>query len=249
MKHIGLAVVLILFLTGCEWLRDYQEYPSDITIEELQKQMNESSDPDGLYRNAHSYIMKQTLTRKGIFSDDDYMVEVKFKRPGLWKTTTFKDNKPMNAVMFNGRKAWIVDYRTRTSTELTGTVLARVSHMQTLLLPDSTFQDSFEKVALTQYRKNGIEYYKIVGQNTGFDPITIYIGKYTSLPKRVETREVLNGMKVNYLSIMDSYAMYDRVMIANQNTVVVDNTTSISRVVQYRLNVELSDSEFLPAFD
>lgn len=249
MKHISLAFVLIIFISGCEWIRGYEEYPSDITIEELQKQMNEASDPDGLYQNAQSYIMKQTLTRKGIFWDDDYMVEVKFKRPGLWKTTTFKDNKPMTSIMFNGRKAWIVDYRTKTTHELTGPVLARASHMQTLLLPDSTFRDSFEKIDLTQYRKDGIEYYKVVGHNTGFDPITIYIGKYTSLPKRVETREEINGIKVNYVSIMDSYAMYDHVMIANQNTVIVDNSTSISRVVQYRLNVELANSEFQPSFD
>ncbi len=242
------AVIAAVSLCGCSLFQDYEEYESDISLDELQALMNQNSDPDGLYRRANSYVQKQISRVIGVFWDDEYVIEVKFKRPGSWKTTTYEDNQPVSSVIYNGRRAWLVDYKKKTSRELTGHSLIRIRNMQTLLLPDSTFADTFEQVKLSQIRMDGVEYYKVVGSNPEQEPITIYIGKYSGLPKRLVTRENIGGIMVNYESTMDTYAMYDHVIIANQNTVIVDNTKQISRVVQYRLNVDIDDSEFQSPF-
>ena len=86
------------------------------------------------------------------------MLEVKFKRPGLWKTITYEDNRPLSGVFYDGRCAWLVDYHRKTVRELTGNTLERIRNMQTLLQPDSTFADTFETVRLSQVRINGLEY-------------------------------------------------------------------------------------------
>lgn len=245
MKSI-FAALLAAGLCGCSLFREYEEYESDITLDQLQALMSRSSDPGGQYRHARSYVQRQISKVVGIFRDDEYVLEVKFKRPGLWKTVTYEDNRPLSGVFYDGRCAWLVDYHRRTVRELTGNTLERIRNMQTLLQPDSTFADTFETVRLSQVRINGLEYYKVAGNNPGQEPITIYVGKYSGLPKRLTTRENVGGFMVKYESTMDSYAMYDHVVIANQSTVCLDGSTQIFRVVQYRLNVEIDDSEFQP---
>ncbi len=245
MKSI-FAALLALGLCGCSLFREYEEYESDITLDELQALMSRSSDPTGQYRQARSYMQRQISKTVGVFWDDEYVVEVKFKRPGSWRTTTYEDNLPLNGLFFNGRQAWLVDYRKKIVRELTGKGLERIRNMQTLLQPDSTFSDTFETVRLSQVRMGGLEYYKVVGSNPGQEPITIYVGKYSGLPKRLNTRENIGGILLRYESEMDSYAMYDHVVIANQSTVRLDGNVQVFQVVQYRLNVEFDDSEFLP---
>lgn len=245
MKSV-LGALLVLGLCGCSLFREYEEYESDITLDQLQGLMSRSSDPTGLYHHAHSYVQKQISRVIGIFWDDEYVVEVKFKRPNSWRTITYEDNQPMNGVFYNGQQAWLVDYHSKIKKELTGKPLERIRNMLKLLQPDSTFSSTFEKVRLSQVRIDGVEYYKVVGSNPDQEPITIYVGKYSGLPKRLVTREKIAGMTVDYQSVMDSYAMYDHVVIANQSTVTVDASTQIFRVVQYRLNVDIDDSEFLP---
>ncbi|MDD4180108.1 MAG: hypothetical protein PHE87_00595 [Victivallaceae bacterium] len=249
MKRFFSAVFLIALtvaFTGCSVFQRYEEYPSDLTIEDLEKKMQKSSDPDGVFKSAQSYIQKQILTTKGIFFDDQYLVEVKYKRPDMFKTTTFKDNQPFSTFMFNGQKAWIINHAKKQTTELTGDSLIRMRNMSTLLMPDSTFSQSFDNLKLTQMRRDGVEYYKIVGSNSGREPITIYVNKFTLLPKWLETREAIGSQKVDYVATMDSYAFYDQVMIANQSSVKVNTMNQISKVILFRLNVELDNSEFQP---
>ena len=249
MKRFFLAIFMIALATtfiGCSVFKNYEEYPSDISLKELEQRMQQNSDPEGVFKSAHSYIQKQILTMKGMFFDDQYLVEVKYKRPDMFKTTTFKDNKPFSTLMFNGQKAWIINHAKKQTTEMTGDSLTRMRNMSMLLMPDSTFSQIFDNIELTQIRRDGVEYYKIVGSNSGRDPITIYVNKFTMLPKWLETREAIANQKVDYMATMDSYAFYDQVMIANQSSVKVNTMNQISKVILFRLNVELDNSEFQP---
>jgi len=249
MKRIFSALLLTaltFFGAGCAVFDDYEEYPSDISMEALEKQIQKSSDPDGVYKTARSYIQRQTLAVKGFFFDDEYLVEVKYKRPNMFKTTTLKDNRPFSTLMFNGQKAWLINHAKKQTTELTGDSLTRMRNMCILLMPDSTYSQIFDSIKLSQIRRDGVEYYKVVGSSQGREPISIYVNKFTMLPKWLETREEMGGRKVNYMATMDSYAFYDQVMIANQSTVQVNNVRQISKVILYRLNVELNDNEFRP---
>ncbi|QSH41459.1 hypothetical protein P0136_07930 [Lentisphaerota bacterium ZTH] len=245
-----LAIPLGCILTaGCGIFGGEPEKPADISLNVLEKRMHKAMDPTGAYRNAQSYVQKQMLEIKRDWSGKkSFIVEVKFKRPDLFKTTTIEDNRKKDAVIFNGKKAWLVDYRNKQVIPIKGTKFEKLKVLFSIGRPDSTYEDVFKKVVVTETTIDNKPYYKLlcISKIKEQDPISIYVGKNNFLTKRLETIERINGRPEKYISTIDKYTMHDGVMIPAETTVQLDNVKQKSIVILYKLNAKIKDSEFKP---
>ncbi|MCP3965845.1 MAG: hypothetical protein GY750_01725 [Lentisphaerae bacterium] len=241
--------VACIFTAGCCILGGEQEKPADISLNVLELKMRQAMDPTGGYRNAQTYIQKQMLEiKRDWIGKKSFIVEIKFKRPDLFKTTTIEDNRKRDAVIFNGKKAWLVDYKNNQVAEIKGPKLEKLKVIFGLGRPDSTYQDLFKKVVITETTFDDQPYYKLlcISKIKDQDPISIYVGKNNFLTKRLETIERVNGQKEKYVSTIEKYSMHDGVMIPAETTVQLDNVKQKSIVILYKLNAKIKDSEFKP---
>ena len=62
----------------------------------------------------------------------------------------------------------------------------------------------------------------------------------------LETVEQINGANAKYTAVMDTYAMYEGVMIAKESTTILNGIKQNYKVIFYKLNAKIEDSEFTP---
>lgn len=239
-----------LLLSGCGMFNGGpEEYPADISIALLQERMQRATDPDRKFADASSYVQKQMLEVKKSFGDPvQSIVEVKFKRPDMFKTTILRDNRPVNSVIFNGKQAWSVNYISQTVAPIEGLQFETLKLIFDMGRPGISYTQIFKDVKLSQVRMDELEYYKMVciPNVSGLEPYTIYVGKNSFLPKKLETVEQINGVNSKYTAVMDTYAMYEGVMIAKESTTILNGIKQNYRVIFYKLNAKIEDSEFTP---
>ena len=244
------AVAGAVLLSGCGMFNGGQEeYPADISIAMLQDRMLQATDPNRKYATANTYVQKQMLEVKKNFGDPiQSIVEIKFKRPDMFKTTTLRDNQQINSVIFNGKQAWFINYANKTVAPIEGIQFETLKLIFAMGHPGVSYTQIFKNVKLTQVRIDELEYYKMVctPNSGGLEPYVIYVGKNNFLPKILETVEQLNGVSSKYTAIMDTYAMYEGVMIAKESTTILNGVKQNYTVIYYKLNAKIDDSEFTP---
>jgi len=244
------AVAGAILLAGCGiFSSGPEEYPADISIFKLQERMQRATDPDRKFADANTYVQKQMLEVKKTFGDPvQSIVEIKFKRPDMFKMTILRDNQQVNSVIFNGKQAWSVNYSRRTVTPIEGLQFETFKFIFAMGHPGVSYTQIFKNVKLSQVRLDELEYYKMVctPNISGLEPYTIYVGKNNFLPKMLETVEQINGENAKYTAVMDSYAMYEGVMIAKESTTVLNGVKQNYKVIYYKLNAPIDDSEFTP---
>jgi outer membrane lipoprotein-sorting protein len=226
-----------------------EEYPADISIAMLQERMQRATDPDSKYANANTYVQKQMLEVQKNFGDPVLsIVEVKFKRPDMFKTTILRDNQPVNSVIFNGKQAWVINYTNKTVSPIEGIQFETLKLIFAMGHPGVSYTQIFKEVKLSQVRLNELEYYRMVctPKISGLEPYTIYVGKNNFLTKMLETVEQIKGVNAQYTAIMDTYAMYEGVMIAKESTTILNGVKQNYKVIHYKLNAPIDDSEFTP---
>jgi outer membrane lipoprotein-sorting protein len=246
----GLAVAVIPFLAGCGMFSaPIEESPADLTVGQLQTRMRIASDPDGIYRKSVSYVQKQMLeSKKGFSAPETLIVEVKYKRPDMFKTTTLKDNQPVTSIIFNGKEAWLVNYDSKTAAKIEGEKFKRLQLLFALGRPDNSYTEVFPDIKLVQCRINEEQFYKLTCAEPKIqkEPFVIYVGKNNFLTKKLETVENIGGELVEYSAVMDSYYMYEGVMIAKETTTMLNGNKQSYKVIYYKLNANISDDEFVP---
>jgi outer membrane lipoprotein-sorting protein len=226
-----------------------EEYPADINIFKLQERMQRATDPDRKFADANTYVQKQMLEVKQTFGEPvQSIVEIKFKRPDMFKMTILRDNQQVNSVIFNGKQAWSINYAKKTVTPIEGLQFETFKFIFAMGHPGVSYTQIFKDVKLSQVRLNELEYYKMVcaPNISGLEPYTIYVGKNNFLPKMLETTEQINGENSKYTAIMDSYAMYEGVMIAKESTTILNGLKQNYKMIYYKLNAAIDDSEFIP---
>jgi len=245
-----LASIGIAMLTGCSMFSsEPEEYPADLSLKELQLRMLKASDPDRKYATAETYVQKQMLEVKKTFGDSvQSIVEIKFKRPDMFKTTTMRDNQPVNSVIFNGKQAWLINYGNKTVAPIDGVRLETLRILFAMGRPGISYTEIFKDVKLSQVRIDEIEYYKMVCTPPLKEqaPLTLYVGKNNFLTKSLDTFEMINGESLKYTATMDTYAMYEGVMIAKESTTVLGGLKQNYKVIYYKLNAKIDDTEFAP---
>ena len=250
LRNIALsAVVLSTAVLGCGCAT---EMPSDITLDELELKMAQAMDPDKKYRNAYAYFQRQNIEEEGLFSTNYQLVEVKFQRPDKFKFSYFEKNMPVTEILSIGKKAWFIDHKNHTASEITGIALDKVKVMLALGHPDTDYDKLFSKVDIFQTRLDGRDCYKLVCQPAveNSNPIIIYVDKEKSLPVRMElTIQTADGT-TTAVSRIEKYQEFDQVKVPSLTKVEEGWKEYLTRVVDYQLNAHFKESEFrLPDFD
>lgn len=243
MKFFRIAVLLFsmicIFLgSGCQSDGD----PADISLSVLQLKMQKAMDPNGLYRKSKSYVQKQMLMVKEDWeSDKNFIVEIKYKRPDKMLITTKEDNLATISIIFNGKNAWIVNYKEKRRTLVKGEQLEKMKVLFALGRPGSTYQDIFKEVKLFETELNGQAYYKLkcISKFKDQEPLIVYVGKHNFLTKRID-------ISPSVTSIVDQYGLYDGVIIPEQTTEIFNDREKRYKLIMYKLNVDIDDNEFFP---
>jgi outer membrane lipoprotein-sorting protein len=252
LKSVLLSVfaVSIMLVNGCSTLVGPKEKdePADISLNVLESKMRKAMDPNGLYRKSTSYVQKQMLQEKKGWDQKEFIVEVRYKRPDMFKTTTIEENRPSTSIILNKNRAWFVDFKKKKIYPVTGERLAKLKVMFGMGRPDSSYQNLFKQVKLSQCVLEDKEYYKLtcISGIKDMAPFKIYVGKNNFLTKRLETIEKIGGNPEDYISTIDKYSLYEGVMIPADITVMLNKTMQKFRIILYKLNVPIKNTEFLP---
>lgn len=254
-KSVIFSVFCAVFLCGCAVVETLE--PSDLTINQLEEKMEKAMDPEGAFRKADSYVQREMLKIAGLFTDAIYQIDLKYKKPNFLKLTTFENNQPVSAVIYNSGSAWQVDYNEKKVKEITGSDLIRLNMLHKLTVPTEKYSQIFKKVEVFRCRvqeessEKPVDYYKIVcGEQDGGNTIAIYVSAEDFRPRRIDadlTLVVKNKKQTfSYDCFIDVYELMDNVMIPQKTTAVSDGIESTTTVFDYKLNVDIPDSEFLP---
>ena len=240
------AIVIAMLFAGCSSFSENVQ-PADITVLELENRMSLAADPDGRYENAASYILRQQVeTERFLDVPDRRMIEVKYLQPGYLKLTTYNENEPESGLIVNGNSAWAVDFERNKVLPIPEKDLSPMLTMTRLNDPRSRFHEIFSSVTIDKAEIAGETFYRLSCDNDLGSKICIYVDPDTYLIRRM--RAVFNTSygKLNYESVMRSYALYEGIRIANESESTQDGLTQQVRVIDYQLNPPLKPDDFLP---
>ena len=234
-----LSLFFVILGSGCMSDGD----PANISLPILQIKMRNAMDPDGRYRKAKSFVLKQMLmVDEGFWGGEKgYIVETKFKRPDKMLVIIKEDNVPINSIVFNGTSAWMVDYKKKKRTSIKGEQLEKMKILFALGRPGSTYEEIFKEVKLFQTDIGGQSYYKIkcISKFEDQEPLIIYVGEHNFLTKRIDVPPRVE-------SVIDRYGLHDGVIIPEQISELVDGAEKNYKLILYKLNVDIDDKEFYP---
>ena len=233
MKNLLFCLLLLfaVLLTGCAGLSETL-YPSDISVDELQKRKDNATDPDGRFAKAQTYIMKQQVSDASLFSPAaPKVIEQKYKSPDKIKCTISENGEPVSGYIINGSSAWNIDYKSKKVMPIAPQNMAMIKNLTKLNTPSTRYVDVFKNVEIFRCKADDREFYKLTCSNNKNNSFDIYIDANTYLIHK---------------SIMKSYTLYEGIRIPDESISVTDDEEQNQKVVYYKLDVPLDDSEFIP---
>ena len=247
--YVLFFAVAVLLAGGCSFNEEISA--SDISMDELEKRMQQAMDPSGRFARAKSYVMRQQVTtdRSWMELPEVQMVEIKFRAPDQFKLTTYTDNEPEQIIIANGKDGWFVDMDRKKVIRLDQKKLAGVMMLARLTNPGTPLKKVFKKVSLDRSRIGEEDFYRITCQRENNTPLYIYVGSKDYYSRRMRMTMGVAGSRINYDSRMLNYSMYEGVMIPAESIVHQGSMEQNSKVIYYKLDVELDDKEFqVPLF-
>lgn len=243
MKKILLLAALLLplglFVAGCVSTDPVEkETTPDITLEVLERKMIRARDPQGLFRQARTYLQRQVI-RVGRAA---YLMEVRYQAPDCFKITTIRDNAPESAIILNGNSGWSVDYKQQAVTPIVGESLFQLKTLYNISNPAESYQHLFRQVELSLVLIDGEEFYKMIctAKLENNPQLILYIGKDSYLLRRISIPSL------KYSSIISGYSLYEGVMIPQETVIAVDQRRTTAKIIENLLNIPFDQSEFLP---
>ena len=252
-----MKLLLMLFSAFCLFLAggcgSFSEEISaaDISIDELEKRMQQAMDPDGRFARAKSYVMRQQVTtdRSWMELPEIQMVEVKFRVPDQFKLTTYTDNEPEQMIIASGSEGWFVNMKSKKVIRLDRQKLESVLMLARLTNPGTPLKKVFKKITLDRSRIGDEDFYRLSCFREKDTPMYIYVGCKDFFSRRLRMTMGVTGSRINYDSRMLNYSMYEGVMIPGESIINQGAVEQRSKVIYYKLDVELDDKEFrVPLF-
>ena len=239
--------VSLLLAGGCSSFSE-EISAADISVDELEKRMQQAMDPNGRFARAKSYVMRQQVTtdRSWMELPEVQMVEVKFRAPDQFKLTTYTDNEPEQMIIVSGSEGWFVNMDSK---KVDRQKLESVLMLARLTNPGTPLKKVFKKISIDRSRIGEEDFYRLTCSREKNTPIYIYVGCKDFFSRRLRMTMGVTGSRINYDSRMLNYSMYEGVMIPDESIVQQGSIEQKSKVIYYKLDVELSDKEFrVPLF-
>jgi len=246
----ALAASGLMFLeNGCQFDTDLPPgEKSDLTVDELVKKMDKAMDPDGNFRKAKSYVLKQKVLDTSKFELNEYSLEIKYKAPELMKFSSIRAGKPFSTLIFDGTKAWNINPETKLATEISkGKGMNLVKTFAALTRPGSTVKTVFKSVDIDMIKDEfEVLCYRLVCrvEDSSIAPYVILVGP-DYLTRSIET--VLysdDGTEAKYHSHTIDYAWISGIKMSKESIVEVGDRKVKYSMVSFTLNPEIPDSDF-----
>ena len=243
---LTLAAAVALFTAGCNNLIENVS-PSDITIDQLQSRKDKAADPDGRFSKAKSYIIKQQVSEDSLFGTASVkIVELKYKSPDRIKCTVSVEGEPQSGYIINGSSAWNIDYKSRKVMPIPPQNMQQIRTLTRLNTPSSRYTEVFKNVNIEKYRTANDEFYKLTCSNNPDNIIEIYVDAQTFLTSRMRVYLKLPAGVIKTDTVMKSYSLYEGVRIADESVATTGDDSQKQKVIYYKLDAQIADSEFTP---
>ena len=240
------AAVLVIVFAGCSSLPDEELYPVDITLETIEANMQKALDPDGRYAKAKSYFQRQTSVTEDWLEEnvDESLTDVWFLAPDKLKMVTMVNNRPQSGIIIDGERGWQCDFARDMVNELSEEQMKLVKTLILIANPGSSLSKVFDHVSISGCVMEDEDYYRLSCSVNEADEdaptLNIYVDKDDFLIKAYRIG--------NSMSKIVRYGMHEGVRIPVEILTVKGGDTTRVRVVDYRLDVPIADSEFIPPY-
>ena len=160
----ALLLAAVFGVGGCSSLPDEEVYPVDITIGEIEANMQKALDPDGRYAKAKSYVQRQITQEIRWLEEnaDEMLTDVKFVSPDKLMMVNIVDNAPQSGIIINGDRGWQIDYANKRSNELGESQMKLVRTLTLIANPGSRLSKVFDDIKITGCRVGDEDFYKLV---------------------------------------------------------------------------------------
>lgn len=247
LARFGMALFAVVFaagLVGCSSLPDEELYPVDISLETIETNMQKALDPDGRYAKAKSYFQRQTSVTENWLEEttDESLTDVWFLAPDKLKMVKYVDNRPQSGVIIDGDRGWQCDYSARRTSELSPERMKLVKTLILIANPGSSLSKVFDHISISGCIMDEVDYYRLSCsvKETQEESMTFYI--------YIDKKDFLiHAYRIgDTLATIVRYGMHEGVRIPVEFRTVNGGDTTRSRVVDYRFDVPVQESEFLP---
>ena len=235
--------------------------PANLTVDQLIKHMEAATDPEGNFKNAKSYILRQVIveesqkdvddnpfSQKTKTSVDQYESELKFRKPDFERQTSYRNGEPFACLLFKEGQAWNIDPKKNQATSITGHQLRLFRVFNSFSHPNNNLEDVFSRIEISTVYLKGARHYRVVCRTDDLEiaPYVMYVHADTFITTRMETILYTDGgQEFLYRAIPSRYEKRSGVLMPTIiSTTIGEDRNDVILLKEFELNVTFSDDVF-----
>ena len=235
--------------------------PANLTVDQLIKHMEAATDPEGNFKNAKSYILRQVIveesqkdvddnpfSQKTKTSVDQYESELKFRKPDFERQTSYRNGEPFACLLFKEGQAWNIDPKKNQATSITGHQLRLFRVFNSFSHPNNNLEDVFSRIEISTVYLKGARHYRVVCRTDDLEiaPYVMYVHAETFITTRMETILYTDGgQEFLYRAIPSRYEKRSGVLMPTIiSTTIGEDRNDVILLKEFELNVTFSDDVF-----
>ena len=235
--------------------------PADLTVDQLIKHMEAATDPEGKFKSAKSYILRQVIveesqkdaddnpfTQKTKTSVDQYESELKFRKPDFERQTSYRNGEPFACLLFKEGQAWNIDTKKNQAKSITGHQLRLFRVFNSFSHPNNNLEDVFSRIEISTVYLRGARHYRVVCRTDDLEiaPYVMYVHAETFITTRMETILYTDGgQEFLYRAIPSRYEKRSGVLMPTIiSTTIGEDRNDVILLKEFELNVTFSDDVF-----
>ena len=235
--------------------------PADLTVEQLIKHMEAATDPDGNFKNAKSYILRQVIVEESQkevdenpFSQrtktavDQYESEIKFRKPDFERQISYRNGEPFGSLLFKNGRAWTIDPKKDKATEITGHQLRLFHVFNSFSHPNNNLEDVFSTIEISTVYLRGARHYRIVCRvdDVEIAPYVMYVNANDYITTKMETILYTDdGQELLYVALPGGFEKRSGVLMPTiTRTTIGEDRHEVILLKEFELNVTFSDDVF-----
>ncbi len=235
--------------------------PADLTVDQLILHMEAATDPEGKFKNAKSYILRQVIveeSQKDVdenpFSQrtkttvDQYETEIKFRKPDFERQISYRNGEPFTSLLFKEGRAWTIDPKKSKATEITGHQLRLFHVFNSFSHPNNNLEDVFSSIDISTVYLNAVRHYRVVcrADDVEIAPYVMYVNANTYVTSKMETILYTDdGQEFLYVAYPGNFEKRSGVLMPTiTKTIIGEDRHEVVLLKELELNVTFSDDVF-----
>ena len=235
--------------------------PADLTVDQLIMHMDAATDPEGKFKNAKSYILRQVIveeTQKDVdenpFSQrtktsvDQYETEIKFRKPDFERQISYRNGEPFTSLLFKEGRAWTIDPKKSKATEITGHQLRLFHVFNSFSHPNNNLEDVFSSIEISTVYLNAARHYRVVcrADDVEIAPYVMYVNANTYITSKMETILYTDdGQEFLYVAYPGNFEKRNGVLMPTiTKTIIGEDRHEVVLLKEFELNVTFSEDVF-----